>query len=98
MNKVVKPNVKLLAKGDKFNAKQMGAKAGELLPKHIASIESVVVVMEGECILNIDGTEHALKQGDCFVVPPKIVHQIRAVEDFRAVHVMTNDIEFEFFK
>lgn len=98
MEKVTKPNVRLLAKGEKFNAKQMQAKAGELLPKHIANIESVLIVMEGECVLALDGTDHVLKQGDSFIVPPKIEHQIRAVDDFKAIHVMTNDIEFKFFK
>lgn len=98
MTKVTKPNVKLLAKGKKFNAKQMQAAAGEILPEHIASIESVVVVTEGECILAIEDRDHVLKLGDAFVVPPKIKHQIRAVKDFKAVHVMTNDITFEFFE
>ena len=98
MKKVTKPRIKLLATGKKFVAKQMEAKAGEILPKHIASLESVVVVTEGECILDMDGTDHALRVGDSFVVPPKIIHQIRAVEDFKAVHVMTKDIEFDFFE
>ena len=97
MTKVTKPRIRQLASGKMFNAKQMEANAGELLPKHIASIESVLVVLEGECILAISGTDHALKPGDSFIVPPKIEHQIRAVKDFKAVHVMTNDIEFEFF-
>jgi|SRR5690554_259551 len=98
MKKVTKPNVRLLSKGERFVAKQMQAKAGEILPEHIASIESVVVVTEGECILALEGSDHVLKIGDAFVVPPKIKHQIRAVEDFKAVHVMTNDIAFEFFE
>src|SRR5690606_38607608 len=83
MKKVTKPNVKLLAKGEKFNAKQMEAKAGELLPKHTASIESVLVVLEGECVLELDGTDNVLKPGDSFVVPPGIMHQIRAIDDFK---------------
>src|SRR5690554_1362878 len=98
MQKVTKPTVRLLAQGEKFNAKQMQAKAGELLPKHTASIESVLIVLEGECVLTLDGIEHVLKQGDSFIVPSKILHQIQVVKDFRAVHVMTKDIEFEFFK
>ncbi|MGB3342867.1 MAG: cupin domain-containing protein [Aequorivita sp.] len=97
MKTVTKPKIKLLATGEKFNAKQMEAKAGELLPKHIATIESVLVVLEGACVLSIDGKDHELKQGDSFIVPPKIKHQIRAIEDFKAVHVMTNDIQFKFF-
>ncbi|MDD2196556.1 MAG: cupin domain-containing protein [Bacteroidales bacterium] len=98
MEKVTKPKVRLLARGGKFVAKQMEANAGDLLPKHLANIESVLIVLEGECVLALSGTEHVLKQGDSFIVPPKIEHQIRVIEDFRAVHVMTNDIEFKFFE
>ncbi len=95
MKSVTNPTIKPLAKGDKFQAKQMRAKAGELLPKHSASIESVLIVLEGECVLNLDGTEHSLRQGDSFIVPSAIEHQIRVVSDFKAVHVMTNDIQFK---
>jgi len=98
MEKVTKPKIKLLATGEIFEAKQMEARAGELLPKHIASIESVLVVLQGECVLNLDGIDHTLKRGDSFIVPPDIVHQIRAMEDFKAVHVMTKDIQFKFFE
>lgn len=97
MENVTKPNVKLLAKGEKFNAKQMQAKAGDLLPEHLANNESVLIILEGECILTLSGTEHVLKQGDSFIVPPEIKHQIRAIKDFRAIHVMTNNIKFDFF-
>jgi len=95
--KVTNPNVKLLSKGSKFTAKQMEAKAGDLLPKHLATIESVLTVIEGECILTLDNTDHTLKRGDSFIVPSDVVHQIKVIEDFKAVHVMTNDISFKFF-
>lgn len=98
MEKITKPKVKLLAKGKKLNAKQMEAKAGDLLPEHLATIESVLIILGGECVLTLDGTEHRLEEGDSFIVPPQIKHQIRAIDDFKAVHVMTNDIQFEFFK
>lgn len=98
MKRIKNPNIKLLAKGERFEAKQMQAKAGELLPKHNASMESVLIVMEGECVLNLDETEHNLNAGDSFIVPPAIIHQIKAVSDFKAVHVMTNDIKFKFFE
>lgn len=97
MKDVTKPTIRSLATGKKFAAKQMEAKAGDLLPKHLASLESVLIVMEGECVLALAGTDHALRRGDCFIVPPDIEHQIRAVEDFKAVHVMPNEIEFKYF-
>lgn len=98
MKEVTKPKVKLLATGKKFVAKQMEANAGDLLPKHIANTESVLIILEGECVLVLAGTDHILKQGDSFIVPPEIEHQIRVIDDFKAIHVMTNDIEFTFFE
>lgn len=98
MEKVTNPTITLLAKGEKFQAKQMASKAGDVLPKHLATIESVFILLEGECMLNLNGTDHHLRKGDSFIVPPKIEHQIRAITDFKAAHVMTNDIEFQFFK
>lgn len=98
MQTVTKPKVTQLAQGEKLNTKQMEAKAGELLPKHLATIESVLIMMEGECKIDLNGIEHVLKVGDSFIVPPHIIHQINAITDFKAFHIMTNDIEFEFFK
>lgn len=96
MKKITKPKVVPLVRGKKLHTKQMEAKAGDLLPKHIATIESVLVVIEGECILELEGVDHVLKQGESFIVPPEIAHQISVVEDFKAIHVMTNDIKFKF--
>ncbi len=98
MEKITNPRVKLLAEGEKLTAKQMRAKAGELLPKHTANLESVLVVMEGVCVLTLENTDHSLKTGDSFIVPADIIHQIRAVEDFKAVHIMPKEIEFTFYK
>lgn len=97
MQKVTKPNVKVLTSGEKLIAKQMQAKAGDLLPVHLASIESILLVQEGECVLKINDKNHVLKAGDAITVPPKIKHQIEVNADFKAVHFMPVEIEFEFF-
>ena len=97
MEKVTKPTVKTLTTGNKLIAKQMQGNAGELLPAHLASEESILFVQEGECILNINDKDHVLKQGDAIVVPPEIKHQIRVIKDFKAVHFMPNEIKFKFF-
>lgn len=97
MEKVTKPNIKLLATGKKLNVKQMQANAGELLPKHQANLESVLLVLDGECILKMEGKDHELKAGEPIIVPAGIKHQIKAKTNFKAAHIMPNDIEFEFF-
>ena len=98
MEEVTKPKVKELASGNNLSAKQMQAKAGDLLPKHEASIESILFIQEGECILKINGENKHLKQGEAFIVPPETKHQIKAKTNFTGVHFMPNDIEFQFFK
>lgn len=97
MEKVTKPTVSTLATGSVLVAKQMQAKAGELLPEHLASLESILFVHEGECIFKINGSEQVLKPGDSVIVPPEVKHQIKAVTDLKAVHFMPNEIKFKFF-
>ncbi|HLR31960.1 MAG TPA: cupin domain-containing protein [Fodinibius sp.] len=98
MEKVTKPKVKSLASGNNLTAKQMQAEAGDLLPKHLANMESILFVHEGECTLTINGEDKLLKQGDAFIVPPDAKHQIKAETDFKGIHFMPKEIEFQFFK
>lgn len=97
MEQTTKPKIKLIASGNDLVVKQMQAKAGDLLPKHLANMESILLVEEGECILTINNNENVLKQGDAFVVPADVKHQIRATTDFKGIHFMPNNIEFQFF-
>lgn len=96
--KVTPPKVKTLATGDKLIAKQMRANAGDLLPEHLANLESIVLIQEGECIFKMNDKETILKQGDSIIVPPNVKHQIKVTVDFKAVHFMPKEIQFEFFK
>lgn len=97
MEKITKPKVKLLASGTELTAKQMQANAGELLPAHIANLESILLIQEGECIFMMNEVEQVLKQGDTIIVPPEVKHQIKASTDFKAVHFMPKGIDFKFF-
>lgn len=97
MEKVTKPKVKTLASGNKLVAKQMQANAGELLPAHLANMESILTIQEGECTFKMNDVDKVLKQGDAIVVPPEIKHQIKANTDFKAIHFMPTEIEFKFF-
>lgn len=97
MKKTTKPTVTLLATGKDLVAKQMAAKAGDLLPKHSASVESMLYIIQGEGVLNIKGEELELKEDKTFVIPQHEKHQIKAITDFRALHFMPKNIKFEFF-
>lgn len=98
MGKVVVPDVTVLATGTDFVAKQMRAGAGETMPSHHASMESVLFVYDGECILELGNREVVLRQGEATVIPKLVRHQIKAVTDYKGIHFMPKDIKFEFFK
>lgn len=95
--KITKPNARTLSAGERLIAKQMKADAGSLLPWHMSDAESILFVHEGECSIQIDNKSRLLKQGEAFIVPPNMEHQIKAVTDFRAVHFMPQDIKFTYF-
>lgn len=48
MEKIVVPNVTVLATGADFSAKQMQANANEVMPLHHANLESILFIYEGE--------------------------------------------------
>lgn len=97
MEKVTKPKVRTLATGTELVTKQMQAETGDLLPKHLADVESMLFIHEGACTLHIQGKDVELKAGDAYTIPAKEKHQIRVKEDFKGVHFMPKQIKFEFF-
>ena len=97
MEKVTKPKVRSIASGKHLVAKQMQAEAGDLLPKHLASLESILFIHEGECILKINGEDVELKQGEGYTIPAETKHQIKAVTDFKGLHFMPKEIKFQYF-
>lgn len=97
MEKITKPKVRSLATGPDLVAKQMEANAGDVLPRHLANIESILFVHEGQCTLRISGKEELLKAGDAYIIPPDTEHQIKAETNFKGVHFMPKDIKFKFF-
>ena len=98
MEKVTPPKVRLLASGTELVAKRMEAKAGDLLPKHLANLESVLFIHEGEIILHIHGEDRPMKSGTAIIIPPEAIHQIKVIADFKGVHLMPQEIKFQFFK
>lgn len=98
MEKVTKPNVRTLATGSNLVAKQMRAEKGDLLPEHLADVESILFIHQGECILRIPGEEKTLKHGDAFIIPADTKHQIKVTADsFNGTHFMPKAIKFEYF-
>lgn len=85
-----------LREGAVLVTKEMKGTDGTKFPSHTASLESVLVVLDGSCTITVGGAAHELRAGDTFVVPADEVHQVVGAPDFTAVHVMPKDIRFDF--
>lgn len=76
--------------------KRMEGTDGTEFPKHTASLESVLVLLDGSCTIVFSDAAHELRPGDTFIVPANEVHQVVGTPHFKAVHVMPKDIRFDF--
>ena len=85
-----------LENGDVLMTKRMEGTDGTPFPKHTASLESALVVLEGACMITFDDAVHELHPGDTFIVPANEVHQVVGKPDFKAIHIMPKDIRFDF--
>ncbi|HTN34056.1 MAG TPA: cupin domain-containing protein [Marinobacter sp.] len=85
-----------LQTGSLFVNKRMEATSGVAMPRHKSSIESVLVVTDGRCVIRFADDNHTVAQGESFVVPAHMWHQVVADPDFKAVHIMPKEIRFEF--
>ena len=85
-----------LQEGEVLVTKKMRGTDGTAFPRHSASKESALIVLDGSCTLAFPDAVHELSVGDTFVVPADEVHQIVGTPDFTAVHVMPKDIRFDF--
>src|SRR5690606_23378910 len=97
MKKITPPKVRLLASGIELEAKQMQSKAGDLLPKHLANVESILFIHEGEVILHIHDEDKILKSGEALIIPAETIQQIEVVVDCKGLHFMPKNIKFKFF-
>ncbi len=54
---------------------------GDAVPEHTHQVEEVLVVTEGECVVEVDGRQHTVRAGDAVIVTPGAAHAIRQRSD-----------------
>src|SRR3712207_9074176 len=61
---------------------------GQGLSEHIAPYDALVQVLDGEMLLTVSGTEHAIKAGKSFVIPSGAAHAVHAAQKFKMMLTM----------
>jgi quercetin dioxygenase-like cupin family protein len=90
------PQLILLDKKEQHKVYQVKGVAGITMPEHISTKEAVVIIQEGEVVLNIQNQNYNLKQNDVFIIPARVKHFLSIHKDFKAVVIMDIDSEIEF--
>ncbi len=85
-----------LRHGAVLMTKRMEGTDGTGFPRHTASLESALVMLEGSCAITLPDAIHELRVGDTFIVPANVVHHVVGTPDFTAIHIMPKDIRFNF--
>lgn len=61
---------------------------GQQLSEHFAPYDALIQVVDGEMVLNVEGTDHHIKAGESFVIPSGARHAVRAEQPFKMIITM----------
>ena len=62
--------------------------AGQGLSQHTAPFDAFIQVVDGEMVLNIEGTDHPIKAGESFIIPSGALHSVKAEQRFKMIITM----------
>jgi len=60
----------------------------QALSEHTAPFDALVLAIDGEAVIEIDGTPHPLKQGEMILLPANRPHAVRATTRFKMLLTM----------
>jgi quercetin dioxygenase-like cupin family protein len=67
-----------------------GLDPGSNAPKHAHTGEHLGFVIQGTCILQVDGKDYTVTEGDVALVPPNAEHEWRSNSDRKAAWLVFN--------
>jgi quercetin dioxygenase-like cupin family protein len=74
---------KILAQNPAVSITLFSFSKGQEISEHESEGDAFVQVLEGTGTFRIDGTEYAVKAGDCLLMPHDHPHAVLAREDFK---------------
>ncbi len=62
--------------------------AGQEFSQHTAPFDAFILVVDGEMLLNVEGTDNHIKAGESFVIPSGALHSVKAEQKFKMIITM----------
>lgn len=91
-----KPELTLVKKGDQFKILQVTGEKDAQMPKHLSTEEAIIIVEEGNAIIEIYAKEHLLKKNDSLIIPAGVPHSLLIKTSFKALVIMPIESEIKF--
>lgn len=79
---------KTLAQNSAVSVTLFAFDAGEEISAHTSEGDALVLALEGEGAVWIDGEEHALREGECILMPARHPHAVRAATRFKMLLIV----------
>ena len=90
------PNLKISKTGKTFKIFEVTGDSDCVMPPHLSTKEAVLVVQEGDTMIEIEGRINYLTQNDVFVIPAGAVHTLSIKNKFKTIVIMELDSQIEF--
>lgn len=79
---------KTLAQNDAISLTLFAFDKEEEISSHESNGDAMVIALDGECEIVIDGKKYTLKKGETIVMPAKKPHAVYAKEQFKMVLIV----------
>ncbi|TLF46256.1 cupin domain-containing protein [Maribacter aurantiacus] len=91
-----RPKLTHLNIGKRNKILKVEGSTGSKMPIHTCSHEAIILVQQGEALLQMSDGEKILKTEDSFIIPAQKEHALKIKKNFRALVVMAVNAEINF--
>lgn len=88
METIRTPEIEILHQGQSLKVLRVTGESGMHMPTHHSTKEAVLICQNGSAVLNMDGKDQNITEGESLVIPGGAVHSLSPNADFVAFVVM----------
>ncbi|HCX24820.1 MAG: cupin [Flammeovirgaceae bacterium] len=82
---------KVLTKNKQGNTTLFAFDKGQGLSEHTAPFNAMVIILDGQCNVIINGELHLLEEGQMIIMPANIPHALESITSFKMLLIMIKD-------
>lgn len=64
---------------------------GQEMSEHVTPHDALILLLEGEAEISVEGSGNVLRAGDAILMPANIPHELRALSSFKMAQIMIRE-------